>query len=104
MESTRAVKALSALAHETRLAVFRRLVTAGPGGLPAGGIAHDLGVVPATLSFHLGHLQRAGLLRSWRVQRNAYYAADYCAYPVASMISHRTAPPSSPLPGIKAET
>ena len=68
---------LAALAHETRLAVFRLLVTAGPSGLPAGEIAERLGVVASTLSFHLKELDRAGLLRSWRRQRQIFYAADY---------------------------
>ena len=65
------------LAHETRLAVFRLLVTVGPSGLPAGEIAVRLGVVASTLSFHLKELDRAGLLRSWRRQRQIFYAADY---------------------------
>ncbi len=77
MERKSAIEALSALAQETRLGIFRLLVRAGPNGLAAGGIAERLGVVPATLSFHLGHLERAGLLRSWRVRRQIFYAADY---------------------------
>lgn len=77
MEEKLALAALAALAHETRLAVFRLLVTAGPSGLPAGEIAERLGVVASTLSFHLKELDRAGLLRSWRRQRQVFYAADY---------------------------
>ena len=60
MEIKSAVAALGALAQETRLAVFRLLIEAGPGGLPAGLIAARLEVAPATLSFHLGQLERAG--------------------------------------------
>jgi ArsR family transcriptional regulator, arsenate/arsenite/antimonite-responsive transcriptional repressor len=77
MEEKAALAALAALAHETRLAVFRLLVTAGPSGLPAGEIAERVGVVASTLSFHLKELDRAGLLRSWRRQRQVFYAAHY---------------------------
>ena len=76
MEIKSAVAALGALAHETRLAVFRLLIEAGPGGLPAGLIAARLEVAPATLSFHLGQLERAGLLASRRNGRQILYAAD----------------------------
>ncbi|MDP6951870.1 MAG: helix-turn-helix domain-containing protein, partial [Alphaproteobacteria bacterium] len=56
MESKAAVSALSALAQETRLAVFRRLVAAGPAGLSPGHLAEALSVPAATLSFHLKEL------------------------------------------------
>ena len=77
MEQKAALAALAALAHETRLAVFRLLVTAGPSGMPAGEIAERVGVPATTLSFHVNELDRAGLLRSWRRQRQVFYAADY---------------------------
>ena len=64
MEMIEAVTALAALAQETRLAVLRLLVQAGPNGLPAGDIAERVGVPPSTLSFHLKELDRAGLARS----------------------------------------
>lgn len=76
MELTKVVEALGALAQEHRLAVFRLLVREGPSGLPAGEVAERVGVPPSTLSHHLAHLERAGLLRSWRVQRRIYYAVD----------------------------
>lgn len=76
MESTKAILALAALAQETRLGVFRLLVREGPRGLPAGQIAGRLGVAPATLSFHLGQLERAGLLGARRVSRRIFYAVD----------------------------
>ncbi len=76
MELINATSALAALAHETRLTVFRTLVRAGPGGLRAGEIATGIGVVPATLSFHLGHLQRTGLLKARREGRQIIYAID----------------------------
>jgi len=68
--------ALAALAQEHRLAVFRLLVREGPCGLPAGAIAARVGVPPSTLSHHLAHLERAGLVRSRREERRIYYALD----------------------------
>jgi ArsR family transcriptional regulator len=77
MEISDAVNALSALAQETRLSVFRLLVEAGPQGLPAGQIGDALDVAPATLSFHLKELSRAGLATSRQDGRFVYYAADF---------------------------
>ena len=76
METKQAVTTLAALAHDTRLKVFRLLVTEGPVGLPAGEIATRLGVPPPTLSAHLGQLERAGLACSRRAERRIYYAVD----------------------------
>src|SRR5512144_2817568 len=76
MEKRDAVEAFGALAQEHRLAVFRLLVREGPNGLPAGEIALRVAVPPSTLSHHLAHLERAGLLRSWRVERRIFYAVD----------------------------
>lgn len=77
MEIKTAVGALAALAQETRLSVFRLLVTAGPGGLPAGRIGEALGVAPATLSFHLKELSHAHLVASRQEGRFIFYAADF---------------------------
>lgn len=74
MDDEAAISALSALAQEHRLRVFRLLVREGPSGLAAGEIAERLAVAPSALSFHLAHLERAGLVTSWRVKRNIYYA------------------------------
>jgi DNA-binding transcriptional ArsR family regulator len=71
-----AIAALSALAHEHRLAVFRLLMRAGPAGLAAGEIAERTGLVRSTLSFHLALLERAGLLSATRRQRNIFYAVN----------------------------
>jgi len=76
MNETESIAALSALAHEHRLEVFRLLVRNGPEGLSAGDIAASLSVAPSSLSFHLGHLERAGLIRSRREQRRIIYAAN----------------------------
>ncbi|HEY7743623.1 MAG TPA: metalloregulator ArsR/SmtB family transcription factor [Burkholderiales bacterium] len=77
MESTRAVDALSALAHDKRLAIFRLLVQAGPAGVSAGVIGEKLGMPPATLSFHLAHLARSGLATSRQDGRFVIYSADF---------------------------
>jgi hypothetical protein len=79
MPLPRAVDLLSALAQGHRLAVFRLLVTAGPEGLPAGGIAQEVGVRPNTLSAHLAILGHAGLVQSRREGRSVIYTADYAA-------------------------
>jgi DNA-binding transcriptional ArsR family regulator len=77
MEEKQALSCLSALAHETRLAIFRLLVQQGPSGLPAGEIALRLAVPSPTLSFHLKELGRAGLIQATRQQRHIIYATDY---------------------------
>jgi len=74
MEIKDAVSALSALAHGSRLAAFRLLVKAPAEGLPAGEIADELDVAPPTLSFHLSHLVRAGLIDSRRDGRSIFYS------------------------------
>lgn len=84
METENAIAALSALAQETRLSIFRALVRAhspreGEGGLAAGEIGTELGVPPATLSFHLKELAHAGLVTSQRDGRSIVYKADLSA-------------------------
>jgi predicted transcriptional regulator len=77
MQPDAAIAALGALAQEHRLALFRLLVRAGEGGLAAGAIAEALGVPNSSLSFHLGQLHRAGLIRQQRRHRSLIYRADY---------------------------
>lgn len=77
MNDATAVSSLAALAHGDRLAAFRRLVRAGPGGMQSGEIAASLSIPPTRMSFHLATLERAGLLRSWRDGRHILYAASY---------------------------
>lgn len=79
MNTDSAVVALSALAHDYRLAVFRLLVEAGEAGMPAGAIAAALRVAPSSLSFHLTQLAQAGLLNQRRNGRSIIYSADYAA-------------------------
>ena len=77
METQQAVAALSALAHEGRLNIFRTLIQAGPDGLAAGNLARRVGVAPNTLSNSLVVLAHAGLVSSRRDGRSIIYAAGY---------------------------
>jgi DNA-binding transcriptional ArsR family regulator len=79
MESIIAVQALAALAQETRLAIFRLLVEAGPAGVSAGGIASQLQLAAPTLSFHLKELARASLIEAEPQGRFIVYRADFDA-------------------------
>jgi len=79
MKTPQAVAALGALAHDTRLALYRLLVERGPDGLPAGAIADKLRLPPSSLTFHLQHLHRAGLITRCRLSRQLFYAADFAA-------------------------
>ena len=74
---TEIVDALAALAQETRLKAYRLLVEAGPEGLSAGRIGEELVLPPATLSFHLAHLARTGLVKSRQEGRFVIYSADF---------------------------
>jgi ArsR family transcriptional regulator len=77
METKDALTALAALAHETRLAVFRLLVETGPEGLPVGKIGERLGLAPATLSFHLKELARADLVTTRHEGRFIYCSTNF---------------------------
>ena len=76
MDTSRAVTALSALAQESRLKVFRLLVREGPEGMAAGDIARSLNVPHNTMSSHLGILSRAGLVVSRKESRSIIYSVD----------------------------
>ncbi|MBX9849147.1 MAG: metalloregulator ArsR/SmtB family transcription factor [Rhodocyclaceae bacterium] len=77
MELTAASDCLAALGHDTRLAIYRMLVQAGAEGMNAGVIGARLALAPATLSFHLSHLSRVGLVATRPDGRFIYYSADY---------------------------
>jgi ArsR family transcriptional regulator, arsenate/arsenite/antimonite-responsive transcriptional repressor len=79
MDALQTVRALSALAHEARLAVFKLLVEAGPEGLPAGVIAEMLVIAPSALSFHLKELTFASLLVQRPEGRKIHYSANFGA-------------------------
>jgi ArsR family transcriptional regulator, arsenate/arsenite/antimonite-responsive transcriptional repressor len=76
MEETEVVKALGALAQDTRLRIFRLLVVAGPEGLNPGHMAEELGIASTALSFHLKELSHAGLIAAERDGRNLFYRAS----------------------------
>jgi ArsR family transcriptional regulator len=76
MKSPEAIQALSALASEARLAVFRLLVKRGPKGYTPSDLAERLGFPAPTLSFHLKGLVHSGLVVSRREGRNLYYSPD----------------------------
>lgn len=77
MEQNAAIAALSALAQESRLPIFRLLVQEGADGLPAGDIGRSLGIRPNALSFHLTRLRYAGLITARRNGRQILYAVNY---------------------------
>jgi DNA-binding transcriptional ArsR family regulator len=77
MESNLAVRALGALAQDSRLEVYRLLVQAGPGGLSASDIAERLGIPANTLSFHLKNLSHAELVRARQEGRFIFYSTNY---------------------------
>src|SRR5690242_20103214 len=79
MKKSAVIAALGALAQETRLDVFRRLVQKGPEGLPAGEIGSRLGQPSPTMSFHLNQLRFAGLVTSRRESRSIIYSANFKA-------------------------
>lgn len=79
MKAKDVVTALGAIAHDHRLAIYRLLVEKGPDGLPAGDIAERLDMPNSSLTFHLQHMLRAGLVTQHRLGRQLIYGADYAA-------------------------
>lgn len=77
MNNHQAVEKLAALAQETRLRIFRLLVETGPEGQNAGAIADALELAGPTLSFHVAHLVRAGLVSSRQESRFIFYSANF---------------------------
>jgi len=79
MEKKIAINALVALAHETRLDIFRMLVRAGRSGMAAGAVAQALDVPASTLSFHLKELKFSGVVKCSREGRSLIYSANFAA-------------------------
>lgn len=88
MDISTAVLNLAALAQESRLEIFRLLVQSGPEGLCVTDIGEQIGIAPATLSFHLKELYRAGLITSRKESRHIFYAPDLSA--MNSLIAYLT--------------
>lgn len=77
LKSRYVLKALNALAQESRLAIFKLLVKQGADGLSSSKIATRLDIPAATLSFHLNRLSKANLIHSRKEGRNTIYSANY---------------------------
>lgn len=77
MKNQDAIEAFAGLANEHRLAAYRLLVQAGPAGLAAGDLADRLAMPASSLSFHLAHMKRAGLIVQRRESRSLIYSADF---------------------------
>lgn len=77
LDSRQAISAFAALAHDTRLAIYRLLVRVGPQGLAASRIGDELGIAPSSLSFHLKELTHAGLIKPRQDGRFLIYAAEF---------------------------
>ncbi|MGZ5201195.1 MAG: ArsR/SmtB family transcription factor [Telluria sp.] len=88
MNQASVVSALAALAQESRLAVFRLLVQAGPDGLAASRIAEALGIPPSSLSFHLKELTHAALVTQTKAGRSLIYSANFAT--MTSLVSFLT--------------
>ncbi|MEE8118884.1 MAG: metalloregulator ArsR/SmtB family transcription factor [Gammaproteobacteria bacterium] len=77
MRQTAVLTALSGLAQENRLKIFRALVQVGPDGMTAGKIARKLKLAASAFSFHVAHLERAALVNSTKQGRQIIYSANY---------------------------
>jgi ArsR family transcriptional regulator len=77
IDEPQALDAFGALSQPTRLKMVRALVVAGPDGLAAGAVAEAVGTSSSSASFHLAHLERAGLVQSRRAARSIVYSANY---------------------------
>lgn len=77
MEIKTVVAALSALAQESRLNIFRLLVQAGPAGMSAGRISEVTAMAPSSLSFHLKEMSHANMVTSRQQGRYVIYSANF---------------------------
>ena len=103
METQTVITALGALAQETRLSILRLLVETGPGGLPVGAIAEELGLANATLSFHLKELTGAGLTVATPNGRSIIYSANFSTMnDLIGYLSENCCAGSSCLPSLAA--
>lgn len=76
MHEKQALDAFAALSQETRLRIVRLLVTTGPEGMSAGAIGEAMDSASSSrMSFHLSHLEQAGLVESRREGRSIIYSA-----------------------------
>jgi len=66
----------TALGHEVRLRILRRLRKAHPNGMVVGEIQKEIGVPASTLSHHLEVLFQEGLVQQRREGRFLRYTTD----------------------------
>lgn len=74
---TFAASAFAALGSEHRLSILRRLVRAGPEGLPIGELGEAVGITGSVLTHHLKQMVSAGLVQQQRDGRRILCAVDY---------------------------
>lgn len=79
MDEQQALASFGALSQETRLRMIQALVRAGAEGMAASAVAAAVAAPSSSASFHLAHLERAGLITSRRESRSIIYTADYAA-------------------------
>jgi len=77
MDIASAAAALKELGHQTRLAIYKELVRAGPGGLPVGDLQKRIQIPASTLSHHLSALISVGLIRQERQGRTLFCHSRY---------------------------
>lgn len=77
MDDELVARSLGALSQVHRLKAFRALVIAGGQGLTPGVLCEQLGISPASMSFHLKALMFAGLVSQSRDGRNLIYRASF---------------------------
>lgn len=77
MKTKFVIAALAALAQESRLAVFRLLVQAGPEGMAASKIAERLDIPASSLSFHLKELMHADMVSQKKEGRSLIYSVNF---------------------------
>lgn len=70
------LESFASLSQETRLRVFKLLIEYGREGLMPGKIALQLKIPDNTLSFHLSHMAKAGLVTSKKEGRSITYFAN----------------------------
>ena len=89
MTEQEVVRALAALAQQSRLQIFRQLVVSGNAGMTPSQLSETLHCLPTALSFHLKELTRAGLTSRERDGRNLIYCADFLS--MNALLSYLTA-------------
>ena len=77
MDNLTASDAFAALGHESRLAILRFLVECGSEGADASTLSAELGIPWTTLSHHLDHLKRSGLVEAEKQGRRVVHTASF---------------------------